>query len=178
MTQIIIKKRRTLSLSKAVEKEEPPKISREEQEALDAQIRQQRYLDCREWISTRWPSMFNKKKIKPFAIGIHKEIIAAHKEAGGFEVLGFGSTRPVKLFISAWVRRKAYQKALSQPGAQRFNLAGEAIEDVSPEDQKAALEKLHAIKQSNKKRRKNNALKPNSESALIHHELSTESGDK
>ncbi|MGR6863107.1 ProQ/FINO family protein [Aliivibrio salmonicida] len=103
-------------------------------------IKNQRYQDCKIWICSRWPAMFDRDNVKPLALGIYRDIAIKHKEDGGFEVLGFGAAVPVKRFLSAWVKRKAYQRALSQSDAQRFNLLGESVSSVSEEDQ------LHAIK--------------------------------
>ncbi len=147
MTQIIIKKRRTLSLPKTPAPElEEKKLSREELDQIEAAIKQQRYQDCKKWILSNWPEMFDEKNVKPLALGTYRDIASAHREAGGFEALGFGAAIPVKRFLSSWVRRKAYLRALTSPGAKRFNLKGEAVSEVSQENQKTAAEFLEKKK--------------------------------
>lgn len=151
MTQIIIKKRRTLSLSKQPAPEpEVIKPTREELDAMEAAIKKQRYQDCKNWIYSNWPDLFDPNNVKPLSLGIDRMISAKHKEAGGFEVLGFGSVLPVKRFVGYWVNRKAYQRALAEPGAQRFNLLGEAVSLVREEDQAHALQRLEKIKARSK----------------------------
>lgn len=152
MTKIIIKKRKTLSLSKPSSPEpEEKKQSREELDKIEQAIKNQRYNDCKEWVLATWPEIFDKANVKPLSLGIHRDIAIAHREAGGFEVLGFGAAIPVKRFLSTWVKRKAYQRALSAPGAKRFNLSGEAVSEVSPSDQQMALESLEKAKKKNRK---------------------------
>ncbi|MFW9651202.1 ProQ/FINO family protein [Vibrio parahaemolyticus] len=147
MAQIIIKKRRTLSLLKDTPlKKEEDKLSREELDRIEAEIKQQRCNDCKNWILSNWPEMFNKKDIKPLALGIHRDIAIAHKQAGGFEVLGFGSAVPVKRFLSVWIKRKAYQRALAAPGSKRFNLSGRESGPVSAVDREHAAKRLEVMK--------------------------------
>ena len=142
MTKIIIKKRRTLSLPKEPEEK---KLSREELEKMEAEIKQQRYDDCKNWILGTWPEMFNKEDVRPLALGVHRDIAIAHREAGGLDVLGFGSTKPVKRFLSSWVRRKAYQKALAKPDSRRFSLAGEDFGEVDAKDRGDAVKIIEAM---------------------------------
>ena len=142
MTKIIIKKRRTLSLPKEPEEK---KLSREELEKMEAEIKQQRYDDCKNWILGTWPEMFNKEDVRPLALGVHRDIAIAHREAGGLDVLGFGSTKPVKRFLSSWVRRKAYQKALAKPDSRRFSLAGEDFGEVDAKDRGDAVKRIEAM---------------------------------
>lgn len=142
MTKIIIKKRRTLSLPKEPEEK---KLSREELEKMEAEIKQQRYDDCKNWILGTWPEMFNKEDVRPLALGVHRDIAIAHREAGGLDVLSFGSTKPVKRFLSSWVRRKAYQKALAKPDSRRFSLTGEDFGEVDAKDRGDAAKRIEAM---------------------------------
>ncbi|MGR6863277.1 hypothetical protein ACU5EH_24745 [Aliivibrio salmonicida] len=124
MTNIIIKKRRTLSLPKKTTAVlNVTKPTREELDVIEMGIKNQRYQDCKIWICSRWPAMFDRDNVKPLALGIYRDIAIKHKEDGGFEVLGFGAV-PVKRFLSAWVKRKAYQRALSQFRCAAFQLTG------------------------------------------------------
>ncbi|MDF4628420.1 ProQ/FINO family protein [Vibrio parahaemolyticus] len=151
MTKIIIKKRRTLSLSKEPNPEpEEKKLSREELDKIEAEIKQQRYDDCKNWILGTWPEMFNKENVRPLALGVHRDIAMAHREAGGLDVLGFGATKPVKRFLSSWVKRKAYQKALAKPGSKRFSLTGEEGDLVDLKDREDAAKRIEAMKVKNK----------------------------
>ena len=82
------------------------------------------------------------------SIGIDDEIREAHRLAGGFETLKFGSYKPVRKFLSAWVRRKNYLKAVAEEGSQRFNLLGEAVEPVSDDARSYAKKRLEVTKKT------------------------------
>lgn len=148
MTEIIIKKRRKLTLKKSVDSTPEPlaKPTREELDRQQAKESNRIYFACRDWIMTSWPEVFDKENIKPLAIGIDDEIREAHRMAGGVEVLKFGSCKPVKKFLGGWVKRKGYLKAMAHDGSQRFNLSGETIELVSPLDREHAKNRLESIK--------------------------------
>lgn len=153
MTEIIIKKRRKLTLNKEVESKPvvDNKKTKEDQEKLQAEESSRIYFACRDWILESWPELFDKKSIKPLSIGIDDEIREAHRLAGGFEALKFGSYKPVRKFLSAWVRRKNYLKAVAEEGSQRFNLLGEAVEPVSDDARAYAKNRLEVTKKQNLK---------------------------
>ncbi|KLV03282.1 hypothetical protein ABT56_20145 [Photobacterium aquae] len=147
MTKIIIKKRRTLSLPKVTNPEpKEKKLSREELDKMEAGIKQQRNDDCKNWILETWPEMFNEENVKPLALGVHRDIAIAHREAGGIEVLGFGAIKPVNRFLSSWVKRKAYQKALAKPDSKRFSLDGVEGDLVDLKDREDAIKRIKVMK--------------------------------
>lgn len=147
MTKIIIKKRRTLFLPKVLNQEsEEKKLSREELDKMEAEIKQQRNDDCKNWILETWPEMFNEENVKPLALGVHRDIATAHREAGGIDVLGFGAIKPVKRFLSYWVKRNAYQKALAKPDSKRFSLSGREGDLVDLKDREDAIKRIKILK--------------------------------
>ena len=79
-------------------------------------------------IEVAYPALFDEDNIRPMAIGIDKKLRAAlsltHSEAGSV--------------MAWWVRRQRYLDALTQPGAQRYSLEGEAVGSVTEDQQTVA----------------------------------------
>ncbi len=161
MTEIIIKKRKTLSLNRTPKSEEtpkkvkpvtlpvPPQISKEEKELnvkhcieQGTKEKQQRFKACRSWLFSKWPEIFDKKNVRPLALGIYREIQEAHAEDGGEDVLGFGSAIPVKRNLSKWCGHTDYLKALIKPDAKRYNLQGQVTGEVTEDQASAATTEL------------------------------------
>ena len=159
MTKIIIKKRKTLSLkkpepeqdkSKVKEKKTPAEI--EEMERQQQELRKKKTSDCRKWLTSTFPKVFNMDEPKPLAIGIADEIKAAYLAAGGLEVLGFGYHLPVRRVLTKWVRHRLYHEAMTQEGAMRHNLKGQPVEPVSDEHANRANVILISIRKGKKKK--------------------------
>ena len=69
----------------------------------------------------RWPGAFSDPP-KPLAIGIHSAIRAAMPDV---------SATAVHAALRWWTGRRAYQRALTEAGAARINLAGEMVSPVT-----------------------------------------------
>ncbi|MGO0616343.1 ProQ/FINO family protein [Leclercia adecarboxylata] len=87
---------------------------------------------------THWPAAFNLDAPRPLAIGT-AEMISADMCARG--ITGAGKIRAA---VAIYTRRAIYLKALIAGGA-RYNLAGEPVGEVTPEQQQMAREKLSAM---------------------------------
>jgi len=168
MTTIIVKKRRTLTLNRTAlpEKEVLPPITKEPEPVISGEARvaennrrqkeerDRNYHECKAWIFSRWPELFDSKNVKPFELGIGKKIRAEYDSVGGYEVLGFGRTLHISRVLNAWTRRKAYLRALTKDGAQRFDLGGQPTGEVSEDHIASAKDKLEQKKQLDKKKKK------------------------
>lgn len=171
MATIIIKKRRTLTLNRTAspEKQEIPAVTQEpvisgeartvENNRQQKEERDRNYRECKAWIFSKWPSLFDIENVKPLEIGISKRIREEYDRVGGQEVLGFGRALPVKRVLNGWTSRKAYLRALMQEGVKRYDLDGNSVSDVSQEHAEAAKEKLERRKQYAKKIKKNSKKK-------------------
>ncbi|CAM6190277.1 ProQ/FINO family protein [Citrobacter freundii] len=91
-----------------------------------------------ELLITHWPAAFNLDAPRPLAIGT-AELIAADMCARG--ITGAGKIRAA---VAMYTRRAIYLKALIAGGA-RYNLAGEPVGEVTPEQQQMARENLSAM---------------------------------
>ncbi len=91
-----------------------------------------------ELLITHWPAAFSLDAPRPLAIGT-AELIAADMCARG--ITGAGKIRAA---IAMYTRRAIYLKALIAGGA-RYNLAGEPVGEVTPEQQRMARENLSAM---------------------------------
>lgn len=91
-----------------------------------------------ELLLTHWPEAFNLDAPRPLAIGT-AELIAADIRARG--ITGAGKIRAA---VAMYTRRAIYLKALISGGA-RYNLAGEPVGEVTPEQQQIARENLSAM---------------------------------
>lgn len=87
---------------------------------------------------THWPAAFNLDAPRPLAIGT-AEMISADMCARG--ITGAGK---IQAAVAIYTRRAIYLKALIAGGA-RYNLAGEPVGEVTPEQQQMAREKLSAM---------------------------------
>jgi sRNA-binding protein len=70
------------------------------------------------------PDLWNAARPVPLAIGIHKQL---YPVAERLQM----SRSSLRRFLSRWTGASAYQQALSQPGASRFNLDGSVAGEVS-----------------------------------------------
>ena len=91
-----------------------------------------------ELLITHWPAAFNLDAPRPLAIGT-AEMISADMCARG--ITGAGKIRAA---VAMYTRRAIYLKALIAGGA-RYNLAGEPVGEVTPEQQQMARENLSAM---------------------------------
>ena len=91
-----------------------------------------------ELLITHWPAAFNLDAPRPLAIGT-AEMISADMCARG--ITGAGKIRAA---VAMYTRRAIYLKALIAGGA-RYNLAGELVGEVTPEQQQMARENLSAM---------------------------------
>ncbi|AUY40515.1 proQ/FINO family protein [Leclercia sp. LSNIH3] len=91
-----------------------------------------------ELLITHWPAAFSLDAPRPLAIGT-AELIAADMCARG--ITGAGKIRAA---VAMYTRRAIYLKALIAGGA-RYNLAGEPVGEVTPEQQRLARENLSAM---------------------------------
>ena len=91
-----------------------------------------------ELLITHWPAAFSLDAPRPLAIGT-AELIAADICARG--ITGAGKNRAA---VAMYTRRAIYLKALIAGGA-RYNLAGELVGEVTPEQQQMARENLSAM---------------------------------
>lgn len=91
-----------------------------------------------ELLVTHWPAAFSLDAPRPLAIGT-AELIAADICARG--ITGAGKIRAA---VAMYTRRASYLKALIAGGA-RYNLAGEPVGEVTPEQQQMARENLSAM---------------------------------
>lgn len=91
-----------------------------------------------ELLITHWPAAFSLDAPRPLAIGT-AELIAADICARG--ITGAGKNRAA---VAMYTRCAIYLKALIAGGA-RYNLAGELVGEVTPEQQQMARENLSAM---------------------------------
>lgn len=91
-----------------------------------------------ELLVTHWPEAFSLDAPRPLATGT-AELIAADICARG--ITGAGKIRSA---VAMYTRRAIYLKALIAGGA-RYNLAGEPVGEVTPEQQQMARENLSAM---------------------------------
>lgn len=91
-----------------------------------------------ELLVTHWPAAFSLDAPRPLAIGT-AELIAADICARG--ITGAGKIRAA---VAMYTRRAIYLKALIA-GGSRYNLAGEPVGEVTPEQQQMARENLSAM---------------------------------
>lgn len=91
-----------------------------------------------ELLVTHWPAAFSLDAPRPLAIGT-AELISADMCSRG--ITGAGKIRAA---VAMYTRRAIYLKTLIAGGA-RYNLAGEPVGEVTPEQQQVAREKLSAM---------------------------------
>lgn len=91
-----------------------------------------------ELLITHWPAAFSLDVPRPLAIGT-AEMISADMCSRG--ITGAGKIRAA---VAMYTRRASYLRALIA-GGSRYNLAGEPIGVVTPEQQRLARENLSAM---------------------------------
>ncbi|WP_298235620.1 ProQ/FINO family protein [uncultured Azohydromonas sp.] len=91
-------------------------------------------------LAEHFPGLFTS--VRPMAIGTSK-VLDAERKAGRLPL----GCIPLKLALSAWATSNAYFEAVAAGGA-RFNLAGEAEGEVTPEQVAYALKKLKKRRES------------------------------
>ena len=167
MVTITVKKRRTLTLNRTASPEEKklPEVPKKQKPAISGEARMiennrrqkeerdRNYIECKAWIFSKWPNLFDPKNVKPFELGISHKIRDEYDRDGGYEVLGFGRTLPISRVLNAWTRRKAYLRALAQEGAKRHDLNGNLVSDISQEHVISAKDQLELNKCYAKKRK-------------------------
>jgi sRNA-binding protein len=90
-----------------------------------------------------WPALFANSEVRPMAIGIHHQILAARPEI---------DPAVLSLALRLHTRRSVYQNALLEAGHPRFDLAGNPAGAVT----EAEIERLqqHRIAASEKQQRR------------------------
>ena len=81
------------------------------------------------------PDLWNPETPVPLAIGIHKQL---YPIAERMDV----SRRSLRKFLSRWTSSRAYQRALSEPGAQRVNLDGSPAGEVTGQHSDSARQRV------------------------------------
>lgn len=82
-------------------------------------------------LRTMTPALWDADRPLPLAVGIHKQIIAIAEPKGL-------SRSAVRRFLDKWTSAAAYQAAMSQPDAMRYNLDGTPAEPVSEKHRRRA----------------------------------------
>ena len=80
------------------------------------------------------PDLWDPDNPTPLAVGIHKQL---YPIAERMEV----SRRSLRRFLSRWTSSRPYQRALSEPGACRFNLDGSPAGEVSQQHGETARQR-------------------------------------
>jgi sRNA-binding protein len=100
--------------------------------------------ECGARLAALFPALFvapdAQAPVKPIKLRIHADILA--------RAPGVFSKRVLGIFFSRYTTSNAYLKALTAPGAQRFDLDGEPAGEIADEHRAAAVEELarrHAI---------------------------------
>lgn len=88
----------------------------------------------------RYPDLFGDDP-KPLAIGIHRVLLERHQE------LDFSG---LKRALTLHTGRFSYQKALTKPGAMRFDLDGQPAGEVTEEQVEIAHKRLVELKAARK----------------------------
>lgn len=127
MVEVVIKKRKTLSLSRtsapcSKEKLIPKKVSKHE-----------KINKCKSWLKASWPDLFNPNEVKPLKLGISKDIQNQYDIDGGADVLGFGRSLHITKALHLWTNHKKYLKALCEKDAVRYGIDGLVSDVVSQE---------------------------------------------
>lgn len=94
-----------------------------------------RYAEVLARLQAHSPELWDPARPRPLAIGIHEQLLEIAPEIGV-------SRNAIRRFLYRWTTATAYRRALSEPGAQRFNLDGTAVEPVLESHQERAREIL------------------------------------
>lgn len=86
-----------------------------------------------------FPNTFSINERKPLKIGISKEILGLMKEGG------WGSGLALRKALNWYVNRQAYHKAILDH-AHRFDLEGNPVEEITPDQKGHAQDMLDKIK--------------------------------
>ena len=81
------------------------------------------------------PDLWHDEAPVPLAIGIHKQLYPIAERLRM-------SRRALRDFLSRWTAARAYQQALVEPGAKRFNLDGSEADEVSDQHREDARQRL------------------------------------
>ena len=109
-----------------------------EQKAIQEQAQQLRFNKMKEalaWLQETYPLCFNMFEPKPLKLHIEKDILSELPEGLTF------SRVHVREALGYYSRRPKYRATLSQ-ATHRYNLQGEAVEEVIPDHQQIAATKL------------------------------------
>lgn len=97
-------------------------------------------------LQTKWPELFPKKPAPkvPLAVGFTSELLAQKRQ---LKTTG----KVIRKAIQLWCRGWRYYKACSEPGAERYNLAGEVCGHVSDIEAEYARKKLAEWEEKNRR---------------------------
>lgn len=100
-------------------------------------------------LQTNWPELFPKKPAPKLALarGFTAELLAQKRQ---LKTTG----KIIRKAMQIWCRGWRYYKACSEPGAPRYNLAGEVCGNVSDLDAEYARQKLAAWEEKNQRPKK------------------------
>lgn len=79
-----------------------------------------------------FPEIFDPRDPKPLAVGVHRQLKDALSDI---------SMTQIRAFLRQWTRRPAYLKAIVE-GEQRLDLNAQTTEQIDPDHQRQAKEKL------------------------------------
>ena len=96
-------------------------------------------------LQVKWPELFPKKPDSkvPLSIGFTSELLAQRRQ---LKTIG----KVIRKAMQLWCRGWRYYKVCSEPGAERYNLAGEVCGYVSAENAEYARNKLAAWEEKTK----------------------------
>ncbi|HIF9321640.1 TPA: ProQ/FINO family protein [Photobacterium damselae] len=151
--------RKILTLGKNFSTSSFPNVIKNNTE-IDKALKLEKISNARSWLISTFPYAFNPQMVRPLEIGIHKEIVAKHKEQGGCEALGFG-WHPLKRALKQWTSQPQYISQLAAKSAKRFDLDGLYVDDVSDKERLAAKRLLKKMQKNRKQ------AKPKGSSAKI-----------
>lgn len=97
-------------------------------------------------LQANWPELFPQKPAPkvPLARGFTSELLAQKRQ---LKTTG----KTIRKAMQIWCRGWRYYKACSEPGAARYNLAGEVCGHVSDIEAEFAKEKLAAWEEKNRR---------------------------
>nr|WP_265414278.1 ProQ/FINO family protein [Photobacterium leiognathi] len=116
----------------------------------EKQQRQDNIEKAQVWLCKTFPKVFNKTRLVPLEIGIHKKIAAVHKDQGGSDALGFG-WQPLKRALRKWTSRPAYIRLLTEESLFRRSEVGGIAGEVTEEQAAIAKKAVNKLRAKRKK---------------------------
>ncbi|MCF6765586.1 ProQ/FinO family protein [Thiotrichales bacterium 19S3-7] len=122
-----------------------PSVSKDATVTVAVNLQDQMEVESRRlfgWLCRNFPGCFNPKAKKPLKVGINDDIVTAFL-ARTQRQIHFGVLTRV---LRRYVGDQAYQRAILEH-KQRFNLEGEAVEDISDEHLEHAQVRLEELQE-------------------------------